>query len=240
MKKTLLILLTQLSLTLGLSAQTQQELRDSVSMISKLIEEHPKAVNLYMRKAALYVELNQWEKARDEYSTVLEMMPSHLGALYYRGFVNQHLGRSSFARRDYETLLLLEPLHQNGMIGLIIVNLSEGKTTQAFDLANRLVEASPTVSAVYSTRADVELHAQQLSAAADDIERAIALEEPVAKGKYPLTEDDAMTNYQLAAANIYLKQEHWSQARRALDYLLAAGVSYTYLADYYTLLRNKK
>lgn len=238
MHRLILILITQLVFATGLKAQTQQELRDSLSMIEGLITEHPKAVRLYLRKAALHIDLGQWGKALDAYDAALDIMPYNLTALYYRGYVNHHLKRYAFARQDYERVLAIEPTHRHALMGLIYSNLDDNHLTDAFDQANRFVETYPDDSEPYAVRSEVENRLNMTSASTDDIEKAIALEKPQAEKKYPFTEDDDIVSYQLSAFSLYLKQGKVRPAREALDYLVKNGISQAALADYYIQLKR--
>ena len=60
-----------------------------------------------MQKAALNIQLEQWESAKREYDYVLDREPENLAGLYYRAYVNEKLYRYNFARVDYENLLKL-------------------------------------------------------------------------------------------------------------------------------------
>lgn len=239
MHKIILLIVTQLLFATGLRAQTRQELRDSLLMIEGLIVEHPKAVRLYLRKAALHIDLGQWDKALDDYCEVLGMMPSNLTALYYRGYVNQHLKRYAFARKDYETVLLVEPLHKNALVGLVYTNLADKRSTEAYDGANRLVELFPDTASVYAVRSDVEEALGMAGAAKEDIEKAIALEKPVAELKYPFSEADDMVTYQLSAFAIYNSAGKKRKARECLDYLEQNGITRAQLSEYYEMLMRK-
>lgn len=234
------IILTQLLFALGACAQTQQELRDSLSMINRLIDQHPKAVKLYLRKAALNIELGDWQYALDTYSKVLDMMPGNLTALYYRGFVYQHLKRYGMARNDYELLLKLEPNHQHALMGLIVTNLADGRITAAFDDANRLVELFPEDAQSYAVRADVEKQQNMLSPALDDIKKAIKIENVAVQKRYPVTVEDEITAYQLTAFDIYMAMKDTRSARACIDYLVKNGVPRAYLNKYYKQLEKRR
>ncbi|MBR4275689.1 MAG: tetratricopeptide repeat protein [Prevotella sp.] len=231
-------LITQLVFAVGLQAQTQRELRDSLSMIEGLITEHPKAVRLYMRKAALHIDLGEWGKALDSYDAALAIMPYNLTALYYRGYVNHHLKRYAFARQDYERVLAIEPTHRHALMGMIYTNPDDNHLTDAFDQANRFVEVCPDVSEPYAVRSEVETRLQMIPAATDDIEKAIAIEKPQAEKKYPFSDDDEIVSYQLSAFSLYLRQDKLRPARESLDYLVRNGISQASLADYYAKLKR--
>ncbi|MBQ1797040.1 MAG: tetratricopeptide repeat protein, partial [Prevotella sp.] len=200
-------IVTQLLFVASVNAQTQQELRDSLSMINRLIEQHPNAYKLKLRKAALNIEFGEWEYALDEYNKVLEIVPDNPTALYYRGYVYQHLRRFADARRDYERLLLAEPQNEHALMGLILTNLEDNRITEAFDGANRMVELFPSSAQAYAVRAEVERHENMMSPALEDIRKAIEIEDVEVQKKYPITVDDDITAYQLTAFELYMQQK---------------------------------
>lgn len=234
------ILFTLLLLTVGLKAQTQQEWRDSVSILSAMIDRSPNDVELRLRKAAFNIELGQWQYALDEYSAVLTIAPDNLTALYYRGFVYQHLGRYALARQDYEHVLRIEPFNSHALMGLVTANLADGRPTQAFDGANRLVNMFPDNAEGYAIRSEVEIHLNMLDAALDDINKAVEIEDVKVRRKYPVTIDDDITVYQLSAFSLYMQLGHRRRARQALDYLVTNGLPKAALDDYYAKLGGKK
>ncbi len=238
MHRLILIIITQLVFAVGLKAQSQQELRDSLSMIEGLIKEHPKAVRLYLRKAALHIDLDQWGKALDSYDAALDIMPYNLTALYYRGYVNHHLKRYGFARQDYERVLAIEPSHRHALMGLIYTNLDDNHLTEAFDQANRFIDVYPNDAEPYAVRSEVENRLNMTSAAIDDIEKAISIEKPQAEKKYPFSVDDDIVSYQLSAFSLYLKQGKQRPARECLDYLIQNGIPHASLADYYLQIKR--
>ncbi len=233
-------IVTQLLFVASVNAQTQQELRDSLSMINRLIEQHPKAYKLKLRKAALNIEFGEWEYALDEYNKVLEIVPDNPTALYYRGYVYQHLRRFADARRDYERLLLIDPQNEHALMGLILTNLEDNRITEAFDGANRMVEMFPSSAQAYAVRAEVERHENMVSPALEDIRKAIEIEDVEVQKKYPITVDDDITAYQLTAFELYMQQKDHKAARGCLDYLIKNGVPRAYLNNYYTRLSAEK
>lgn len=234
--KNISVVVTLLLLATGIHAQTQQEWRDSVSVLSALIERNPRDVTLRLRKAAVNIELGQWNYALDEYSNVLTIEPQNLTALYYRAFANYHLGRYSFARQDYENVIIQEPMNRHALMGLILTNLADKHITQAFDGANRLVDMAPESAEVWAVRAEVEAQLDMTDAAVTDIETAIKIEDTYVKQKYPTTMDDDITSYQLLAFTLYMKQGKKNKARQSLDYLIKNGLPKVYLKEQYAAL----
>ena len=110
MRKLLLCAMLAL-LSLSASAQTRQEWRDSLTRLNDSIRLKPYDTDLRLRKAAVNIELEQWDYAAEEYGRVLRLDPKNLAALYYRAYVNTTLRRYDLAKNDYETFLTIVPKH---------------------------------------------------------------------------------------------------------------------------------
>lgn len=72
MRKRLFHLFLFLTLALGCGAQSQQELRDSLSTLIQQINRYPNDQELRFRKAAVNLLLEQWNYAIDEYTFILK------------------------------------------------------------------------------------------------------------------------------------------------------------------------
>ena len=175
-------------------------------MLTKKIEQNPKSLELRMRKAECNIALEQWQYALDEYSNVLDLYPTHIGALYFRAFVNQKLHRYSFARADYEQVLRYEPDHKSALTGLILNNIEEQRLPNAYDQANHLVELYKDDAASYATRAQVEEAMGKFSLAVDDISTAIDITGRKLAPNQSLSYVDDYTQYVLLRIALYRKQ----------------------------------
>jgi tetratricopeptide (TPR) repeat protein len=103
-------------------AQTPQQWRDSLAVLNKGIEHYPKSTDLRLRKAAVNIQLDQWEYAVEEYGNVLRIDPENLAALYYRAYCNSHLRQYAMAKSDYESFLKLAPMNMEARLGLALVD----------------------------------------------------------------------------------------------------------------------
>ena len=92
-------------------AQDHQTLRSQLKETTEVLAYYPDSVDLRLKKAALNLQLEQWQYAKDEYDQVLRSHPDNIAGLYYRAYANQQLGRYNFARLDYENLLKVVPGH---------------------------------------------------------------------------------------------------------------------------------
>ena len=105
-----------------LSVAHSQTLQDSLQAAIDAMEYHPGSVDLRLKKAAINMQMEQWQLAKDEYDIVLQQQPGHLAALYFRAYANQQLRRYQFARLDYEQLLRIVPAHFEARLGLALLN----------------------------------------------------------------------------------------------------------------------
>jgi tetratricopeptide (TPR) repeat protein len=157
----------------SVKAQTPQQWRDSLAVINGMIKYAPGSVDLRLKKAAINIELNQWEYAVDEYSRVLEISPKNLAALYFRAYANSNLRRYDLAKYDYETFLSVMPKHFEAQLGLAVVKQKMGRKMDALDELNRLVQLFPDSTLAYAARAGYEAELQQYDVALFDWDEAL-------------------------------------------------------------------
>ena len=58
----------------SLAQTTNQQWRDSLSVLNKQIEQSTWSTDLHLRKATVNLELRQWEYAIDEYAAILQRL----------------------------------------------------------------------------------------------------------------------------------------------------------------------
>ena len=163
-------------LSMDTAAQTAQEWRDSLRSLNELIRQYPSSTDLRLRKAAVNIELNQWEYAADEYSRVLEQDSKNLAALYYRAYVNTHLRHYDLAKYDYEQFLSVMPKHFEASVGLAMVKKRMGRKAEALDEMNHIVQLFPDSTLAYVLRAGFEAEIGQVEPALFDWDEAIRRE----------------------------------------------------------------
>ena len=211
--RTLIILLiASLSGVLHVKGQNSQQWRDSLAVINKQISQNPYSSDLYLRKAAVNIELQQWEYAHKTYSDILTKEPNNHAALFYRAFVNGKMRRYDLAGSDYETFLTLAPTNIEARLGLAYSLQKRGKRLEALDQYNTIVEQHPDSAVAYASRACLEEEMVLLDAALFDWEKAIAL-------------NSSNNDYILSKANLLLKMGKKQKARECLDVLLDRGVA---------------
>lgn len=201
------------------AAQSQPDWRDSLTVLNQLIAKQPSSTDLRLRKAAVNIELNQWDYAIDEYSRVLEMEPANLSALYFRAYANNHERRYDLARRDYEAFLAIMPKHFEAQMGLAMVKRKLNRPQEAIDDLNTLVQLFPDSALAYAARAAYESERQQYDLALFDWDEALRLQ-------------PSNTDFLVSKVEVLLAMKRKREARRLLHQAIDAGTPAAALSEW--------
>ncbi len=223
-QKRLTLAIICLLLVTGIQAQSNQEWRDSLNTINQQIARSPYSAALHFRKAAINLELQQWEYAVDEYKTILRHDEKNLTALFYRAYAYTHLRHYDLAKNDYNDILLEKPTHLEARLGLAYVYQLMGKRNDALDLLGIVVEQHPDSVSGYVARASLETEMKRYDAALYDWEEAIK-------------RDPENTDYQLSYIDVLIYLGRKEAARRELDKLAGRGVNQGALRAFYKRIK---
>ena len=157
----------------AIRAQTVQQWRDSLVVLNRQIERMPQSTDLRLRKAAINIELEQWDYAIEEYGRVLQIDANNRSALYFRAYALNHQRQYDRAKADYERFLSLTPIHFEARFGLALVKRNMGRRQEAMDELNKLVEQFPDSALAYAARADYETELKQYEPALYDWDQAL-------------------------------------------------------------------
>ncbi len=201
-----------LTMSLPMLAQTPQQWRDSLAVLNKQITAQPASTDLRLRKAAVNIELNQWEYAIEEYGRVLDIDKNSLSALYFRAYAYNHLRHYDLACADYEHFLSILPRNFEARLGLAMTKRNMGRKLETGDELNRLVEMYPDSAVAYAARAAFEQEEKQYDLSLYDWDKALLLSRN-------------NTEYLLAKYHVLWAMKRYDEARRLQRELLKAGVS---------------
>ncbi len=211
--------------TMQLAAQSQKEWRDSLETLNRQIAITPNSVELRLRKAAVNIQLQQWEYAINEYTDILLQQPDNLSALYFRAFARNNLRRYEPARSDYESVLKLAPHNFEARLGLAYTLVLLGKQADAMEQMNRLVEQHPDSATAYAARAGLERDLKQYAPSLFDWGEAMRL-----------APDNA--DYAVSKADVLLLMGKKSEAKTVLDNQVKRGVPRGTLIEWYKRCRQ--
>lgn len=188
-----------------------QNWRDSLAAINAEIARSPYSADLHLRKAAVNIELGQWDYAANEYGIVLDHDPDNPAALYYRAFAHTQQRHYEIALADYEHLLRIVPQNMLGRLGHAYVQQRLGRMSEALDELNLMVEMFPGEAIVLATRAALEREMNQPEASLYDWQHAMELD--------PLNAD-----YVVSCVDLLLSQERMEEARYELEEAVKRGI----------------
>lgn len=210
---------------LGANAQSTQQLREQLKDASEILSYFPDSTDLRLRKAAINLELKEWEYAKTEYDYILDRDPRNISALFYRAYVNEQLKRYGFARQDYEFLLSLVPGNAEARLGLALLNQKDRRFTEAMDMMNRLIEDYPRKALYYAARGNMERERQLYPLAEYDYTMALEL-------------DPKNTDYLVNRADVRILQGLKKEALSDLKQLERMGINRKALSDFYKRLKK--
>ena len=206
------------------SSLTQKEWRDSLSVLNRQIMSSQYSSDLYLRKAAVNLELQQWDYAIETYNDILRREPSNPAALFYRGYANGKQCRYELAANDYRSFLKVAPENVDGMFALAYILIKQGKNKEAMDNYNRIIEIFPDHSVAYASRAILEAQDGFLDAALMDWDKAIEY-------------DSKNIDYIVSKADLLIRMNRKNDARRTLDEAVKKGASRGHLQEYYNKVK---
>ena len=157
------------SLLLSLPSAAQTSWSDSLTTLQQQISRNPHNIILRLNKAAVNIQLGQWQYAAEEYGRVLEKAPDNLTAHFFRAYAYVQLRMLPLAAADYESVLSRVPTHFEARLGLAEVRREMGRKTETLDQLNLLVQQHPDSAMAWAVRAQYE---EQLAAADKDKRKA--------------------------------------------------------------------
>ena len=226
MKRFFLCFCWGLLMTLTGYAQETNLLRDSLKTVTELVGYYPDSIDLRLQKAALNMQLEQWEYAKDEYDYVIKLQPENLTAHFYRAYANERLFRYRFARFDYESVLTVAPANFEARLGLALLNYKDKRYQESMDQINILVQQHPDSAVAYAARAGMEKEREMYSLAEYDYSKAMSI-------------DPLNTDYILARADVRIILGELNKAREDLDLLVSLGIPRSSLTAYYRKVRKR-
>lgn len=205
---------------LGTVQRRRGKMLDAIESYTLALNYSPLDVAILMSRATAYMALGNDDKAYIDLCNVLDKQIDHAEALYYRAFI--YTGRREYtaARADYKRLLALQPDHENGLLGLALLDQREGRLQAAELQLTALVERYPDNATYLQARANVLIERHLYDLALIDLEGAIVLQ-PTDAYLY------------VARAELYLKMKRRTAAKADLDKAVALGLPRISLGELY-------
>lgn len=174
----------------------------------------PQNVTLLSSRASLYAEMEEYEKAIDDYTSVIYHEPENEGAYYERALCRLMHQDTLGARLDLEQIDSFNPQSAKARLGMAYVYKAQQMYREAAELYDALIERNPKSAQLYRERAEVHYLSARWAAALDDIGHSIRIDP---RDPY---------SYILRAQIRYAKGDK-EYARRDLNQALELGLSRT-------------
>lgn len=207
-----------LFVNLGTIQRNQQKYQDaeiSYTCAISLLEENTVA---FSTRASLYAEMEEYQKAIDDYSVIIGRNPENEDALYERALCRLMNNDTVGARFDLETIDKFNPKSAKSRLGMAMVYKAMGENAMAVELYDALIKANPNSWSLFRDRAEVYFFSKRLGAALIDIDKSISM-----NGKDPLS-------YFLRAKIRWAKGDR-EYARRDLNRAVELGLPQSAAAD---------
>lgn len=207
-----------LFVNLGTIQRNQQKYQDaeiSYTCAISLLEENTVA---FSTRASLYAEMEEYQKAIDDYSVIIGRNPENEDALYERALCRLMNNDTVGARFDLETIDTFNPKSAKSRLGMAMVYKAMGENAMAVELYDALIKANPNSWSLLRDRAEVYFFSKRLGAALIDIDKSISM-----NGKDPLS-------YFLRAKIRWAKGDR-EYARRDLNRAVELGLPQSAAAD---------
>ena len=207
-----------LFVNLGTIQRNQQNYQDaeiSYTCAISLLEENTVA---FSTRASLYAEMEEYQKAIDDYSVIIGRNPENEDALYERALCRLMNNDTVGARFDLETIDKFNPKSAKSRLGMAMVYKAMGENAMAVELYDALIKVNPNSWSLLRDRAEVYFFSKRLGAALIDIDKSISM-----NGKDPLS-------YFLRAKIRWTKGDR-EYARRDLHRAVELGLPQSAAAD---------
>ncbi len=119
------------------------------------------------------IDANSSREAIELFTRALELDPTMIDALLYRGFFRYGVGETEQALSDFDTALQLDPQNASSYQMLGVIRSDAGYYEKALELFNRVIELDPDYPSIYFHRGLSYVFLGNLDEAISDLSRAI-------------------------------------------------------------------
>ena len=205
---------------LGTIQRRRGKVREAIESYTQALAHSPLATPILMERATAYLALGNDDKAYTDLCNVLDKNANHTEALYYRAFIYTNRREYAAARTDYKRLLAIDPTHENGLLGLALLDQYEGRLQAAEQQLSQLIDRYPDKAIYWQARANLLTEQKFYDLALIDYETAITLQ-PTDAYIY------------VARAELYLKMKRRAAAKNDLDHATSLGLSRAAISELY-------
>lgn len=164
-----------LFVNLGTLQRQQEKYLDaeiSYSCAISLLEENS---IVFSTRASLYAEMEEYQKAINDYTVLINRNPEDEDSLYERALCRLMSNDTLGARMDLEAIDKFNPNSAKSRLGMAVVYKVMGENAMAIELYDALIKANPNSWSLLRDRAEVFFFSKRLGAALIDIDKSIQM-----------------------------------------------------------------
>lgn len=135
----------------------------------------PENLSILTSRASLYAEMAEYEKAIDDYTSIIVQEAENEDAYYQRALCRLMNNDTLGARLDLEQIDKFNPNSAKSRLGMAYVYKSQRMWREASELYDALIERNPKSASLLRERAEVHYLSGRMGAALADIEKSISM-----------------------------------------------------------------
>ncbi len=204
-------------MNLGSVQEARGDNRGAVESYSAAIRQYPDNTVFLSARAGLYLRMENYKRAASDYTTIIGLNPTDIGAYAYRGYAYSKTRELDKAKADFRTVTEKDPNNFMAALGSAVVERQMGHDSEALSLLALLIERFPDKAAPYAIRAEMEIEKDRNELAIIDLSNAIRIE--------------PQKDYYLKRGSLYLELRQKHLARQDFEKAIELGVPRQLLAD---------
>ena len=161
---------------LGTVQRQLGKFEDALISYNSALMVSPKSLPLLDSRASLYAELEQWDKAEEDYTTILYIEMDNEEALYRRGLIRLERGDSIAARIDFETILKNNSISAKARLGIAALLKKSHDYVMAAEMYTQVLKGNSENKDILLKRAEVYYLDGKYSKAITDINKSIYID----------------------------------------------------------------
>lgn len=149
--------------------------RTALANMDKAIKLEPKIPDLYINRAYIRYNLQDWDGAMEDYDYALSLDPLNKLALFNRGMLNAEAEANDRALEDFSAVIKLDPSDHRAHYNRALIRARKHDFAGAINDINAVIDVFPDFPAGYLMRSEFERNKGDLTEAAKDYDKAMAL-----------------------------------------------------------------
>jgi tetratricopeptide (TPR) repeat protein len=159
----------------ALKKDRQGDSQAVVNLLDEAIKLNPNSDRAYYNRGTIFLNLNKYQQAVDDFNKALKLNPKRFEAYLNRGDTWSNLGEISKAIADYKSAIQLKPNDSHPYINLGIALQSIKDYSGALAAYQQALKIAPQKSDIYYSRGITFTDMQRLSEALSDYDPLASL-----------------------------------------------------------------